>query len=120
MREIPNTERLSLLVEKINEDIGGLEDLLAERDDIREILEDEFWPDIEDEWAKTNPSDEELSARFDEVLDRIPYVDCLADGPAIREAFNDWTDGLCRDGEISQHTYDTCRYVGKYAKDADQ
>jgi hypothetical protein len=28
------------------------------------------------------------------------------DGPAIRGAWNDWTDGLCRDGRISERQRD--------------
>lgn len=45
----------------------------------------------------------------DEVL---PYVqeqyeqDGIPDWPARREAWNDWTDMLCRDGEISDWQYE--------------
>lgn len=28
------------------------------------------------------------------------------DKPALREAWNDWTDGLCKDGQITQRQYD--------------
>ena len=31
------------------------------------------------------------------------------DRPAIREAWNDWTDGLCKDGQITQRQYDRWR-----------
>ena len=45
----------------------------------------------------------------DEVL---PYVqeqyeqDGIPDWPARREAWNDWTDMLCQDGEISDWQYE--------------
>lgn len=29
------------------------------------------------------------------------------DKPAMREAWNDWTDGLCKDRRITQKQYDT-------------
>ena len=28
------------------------------------------------------------------------------DRPAIREAWNNWTDGLCKNGQITQRQYD--------------
>ena len=31
--------------------------------------------------------------------------DGIPDGPARREAWNDWTDGLCKDGQISDWQY---------------
>lgn len=29
------------------------------------------------------------------------------DKPAIEQAWNDWTDALCKNGRITQHQYDT-------------
>jgi hypothetical protein len=34
------------------------------------------------------------------------------DGPARREAWNNFTDGLCKGGQISQHQYET--WVGPH------
>lgn len=34
------------------------------------------------------------------------------DKPAIREAWNNWTDALCKDGRITQRQYDTWTYGG--------
>jgi len=47
---------------------------------------------------------------FDECV--LPWVveqheqDGVPDLPARREAWNDWTDGLCKDGEISDWQYE--------------
>jgi glycosidase len=37
------------------------------------------------------------------------------DAPAMREAFNDWTDSLCKDQEIHPEQYNCYCYVGKYS-----
>ena len=53
---------------------------------------------------------------FEEVEDLfiehiMPYVyeeyekDCIPDWPARREAWNDYTDSLCKDGEITEEDY---------------
>ena len=63
-----------------------------------------------------------MSERLDTVItfdqaceifreDILPYVieryesDGIKDGPARREAWNDWTDMLCKDGQISDWQY---------------
>lgn len=51
-----------------------------------EILRAEFWDSLSPE----------LKAQFE------------SDGPMRREAFNNWTDSLCKDGEICDDTYDEC------------
>ena len=67
-----------------------------------------------DEWEKmealeNDPSTEDLHARFDAEI--LPHVkeqyeqDGIPDVPARSEAFNDWTDALCKDGEISDQLY---------------
>jgi len=69
-------------------------------------------------WAEDNhliQSEEELSERFDQeiasmVIDQ--YGD--EDGPAMREAFNNWSDMLCKDGELHSLQYSNYCYVGKY------
>ncbi len=38
-----------------------------------------------------------------EILPRIPSND----KPARDQAWNDWTDGLCKDKQITQRQYDT-------------
>ena len=67
-------------------------------------------------------SEADLSERFDsEIVPELPaewfderstggHVDSIA----IREAFNDWTDALCKDGELHDVQYNTYCYVGKY------
>jgi hypothetical protein len=59
--------------------------------------------------------EENISADFDDQI--APWVFeqyGRGDGPAFCETFNNWTDGLCKDGEISDETYDKIVYVGKY------
>lgn len=33
------------------------------------------------------------------------------DEPALREAFNNWTDGLCKGGDLSDDAYNDCDLV---------
>lgn len=61
-------------------------------------------------------SEEELS----EMFDRDILPDVIAhygedDQPAINEAFNDWTDMLCKDGVLHPEQYNRYCYVGKLA-----
>lgn len=39
----------------------------------------------------------------EEILPLLPK----GDKPAMREAWNNWTDALCKDGVISSHQYET-------------
>lgn len=54
-------------------------------------IEDVPWVDLHD-----------LQAMWDEIRAELPDDD----EPAINEAFNNWTDALCKDGEICQWQYD--------------
>ena len=59
-------------------------------------------------------SEEKLSKRFDEdVLPSIIEAYGEDDQPAIDGGFNDWSDGLCRDGDIHEIQYDQYCYVGR-------
>lgn len=59
-----------------------------------------------------------LSKRFDEeVLPSVLEQYSESDTVAINEAFNDWTDMLCKDGEIHPEQYDSYCYVGRLADD---
>lgn len=63
-------------------------------------------------------SEEELSERFDaEVLPLIIEQYGEDDAPAINEGFNDWSDGLCKDGELHPEQYSQYCYVGRLADD---
>ncbi len=58
-------------------------------------------------------SEDELSERFDEqvlpaVIDQYGTDDTIA----ISEEFNNWTDSLCKDGEIHPEQYSEYCYVG--------
>ncbi len=54
--------------------------------------------------------EEQLSERFDEFF---PNLD-ENDKPAMRELFNNWTDSLCKGGEMHSEQYDNYCYVGNY------
>jgi len=61
-------------------------------------------------------SEEELSEQFDEhvapgVIEHYGEDDTIA----INEAFNDWADARCKDGDIHDEQYACYDYVGKYA-----
>ena len=73
--------------------------------------------DIVEEFASSNnliSSEDELSERFDEEV--LPYViECYGedDEPAINEAFSNWMDSLCKEGELHEEQYNQYEYVGR-------
>ena len=63
-------------------------------------------------------SEAELSERFYEAV--LPDVIAKYgedDQVAINEAFNDWTDMLCKDGDLHDEQYNKYCYVGRLADD---
>lgn len=50
------------------------------------------------------PTLDELRARFAEYVE--PHIQ-NDDTPALDQGWNDWTDMLCKDGEITNHQYNT-------------
>lgn len=66
-------------------------------------------------------SEQELSDRFDE--EQLQFIidangikgEAFTDTVMISEAFNDWTDMLCKEGEIHPEQYDKYCYVGAFA-----
>lgn len=59
-------------------------------------------------------SEESLSKRFDdEILPLVIEKYGEDDSVAINTAFNDWSDGLCKDGEIHSEQYNAYCYVGR-------
>lgn len=73
-----------------------------------------FFDCTEDE---QEPTEGEISERFDsEVMPFIIEQYGVDDVTAINESFNNWTDSLCKDGEISKLLYNRIEYVGKYSK----
>lgn len=63
-------------------------------------------------------SEAELSERFDEAV--LPDVIAKYgedDQVAINEAFNDWSDMLCKDGDLHDEQYNKYCYVGRLADD---
>lgn len=111
MRQIPQDlfdgEVASLLAGETPEDILTIPG-------IYEILAEWYNNDILSDWEMLNPGDEELSSRFDDILHETFQDNVPDDGPMLRERFNNWTDALCKDGEISDYTYNNCTYVGQY------
>lgn len=65
-------------------------------------------------------SEEALSERFDSEIMPLILEQHSAPGEAfedqclIDQAFNDWTDSLCKDGEIHELQYDQYTYTGKW------
>ena len=61
-------------------------------------------------------SEEELSECFDDGVAPIVIEKYGEDDePAMNEAFNNWTDSLCKNGEIHPEQYNKYCYVGKYS-----
>ena len=63
-------------------------------------------------------SESELSEKFDsEVVQAVIDQYGEDDQVAIDTAFNDWTDSLCKDGEIHPEQYNQYCYVGEYSEE---
>ena len=77
--------------------------------------------DLVEEFASDNnliASEAELSERFDDENEEwLEKMNSQGDQVAIDTHFNDWSDGLCKDGLIHDKQYHEYCYVGKYAKD---
>lgn len=75
--------------------------------------------EIIEEFADFNKlisSEEQLSELFDnDVIESVVSYYGTDDIVAINEAFNNWTDGLCKNGDIHEEQYKNYEYVGKYA-----
>jgi len=60
-------------------------------------------------------SAQELSDLFDGSIAPVVIKQyCPDDVVAMSEAFNNWVDSLCKDGEIHPAQYNDYCYVGKY------
>jgi len=75
--------------------------------------------ELVEEWAEECgliASEYELSALFDQEIAPIVIEQYGEnDEPAMSEAFNNWSDGLCRDDVLHELQYYNYCYVGKYA-----
>ena len=76
--------------------------------------------DIVEEYAMYNnliESEEQLSERFDSMLEESNFFDTYGkdDSAAINEEFCNYSDSLCKDGQIHEVQYDNYCYVGKFA-----
>ncbi len=61
-------------------------------------------------------SEDELSIMFDEQVAPLVIEQYGADDePAMSEGFNNWSDSLCKDGEIHPLQYSEYCYTGKYS-----
>jgi hypothetical protein len=85
-----------------------------------------FWDradliDLVELYAEDNgkiASESELSKLFDqEILPMVLETYSESDTVGIDQAFNDWTDSLCKDGEIHTEQYNSYCYVGRLADD---
>ena len=75
--------------------------------------------EIVEEWGYYNDllsSEEEVSERFDaEIAPAVVAKYGEDDTIAMNEAFNNWTDSLCKDGELHELQYENYEYVGRWA-----
>ena len=75
--------------------------------------------EIIEEYADTNggiDSEQALSDRFDEDIAPLVVEQYGEyDKPAMNQAFNDWSDSLCKDGELHESQYSQYCYIGEYA-----
>ncbi len=79
--------------------------------DLLEMVEE-----LASDW-KMISSEEELSEMFDEqILPLVIEKYGEEDQCAIDQAFNDWTDSLCKDGQIHEEQYNKYCYVGRCAE----
>ena len=60
-------------------------------------------------------SELELSERFDEEQEGW-LTENAEDRDAINQAFNNWSDMLCKNGEIDNIQYHHYGYIGEYSK----
>lgn len=59
---------------------------------------------------------DELSERFDaEIAPSVIEQYGEDDTVAMSEAFNNWSDALCKDGDLHQSQYNDYCYIGDYA-----
>jgi len=62
----------------------------------------------------------ELSEQFDSMIDTCSSAETLlmfnnaSDQPMMCEAFNNWTDSMCKDGTIHDLQYNEYEYVGRF------
>ena len=62
-------------------------------------------------------SQQAMSDRFDEdVAPAVIKQFGADDDVAMSEAFNNWSDAMCKDGSISYVQYDQYCYVGEYSE----
>lgn len=59
-------------------------------------------------------NEDELSKRFDNEFEEF-LAEHRDDSVMISETFNNWTDSLCKDGELHPEQYDKYCYTGKYS-----
>lgn len=61
-------------------------------------------------------SNEELSELFDDSIAPMVVKQYGEDDKvAMNEAFSNWLDGLCKEGEIHPEQYSKYHYVGEYS-----
>lgn len=72
-------------------------------------------------WALDNDciaSEQELSDLFDQEIAPLVIAQYGEnDHDAMIQAFNDWSDGLCKDDQLHDYQYNNYGYVGKYSNE---
>lgn len=85
---------------------------MTELELVEAYIESAYGPDIADNFA----DEQSLSDAFDaEIAEYVIAQYGEDDEPAMSEAFNNWTDSLCKEGRLHSVQYSTYCYVGKYS-----
>jgi hypothetical protein len=71
--------------------------LISSEDDLSERFDNEVMPSILGNYNKSKPGK------------------AFTDQHLVNEAFNNWTDSLCKDGEIHPLQYDEYGYIGEWS-----
>lgn len=98
----------------INENIDEVTEIVTSHEDFDMLAAVEDYAEYHGEIS----SESMLSERFDSYIhDVMTYEELqnfINDGPMFRETFNNWTDSLCKGGELHDLQYHEYGYVGQY------
>ena len=101
--------------------VGGLLDTdqnVVANDAIKTALYEQYGElELVEEFASDNnliDSEQALSDLFDESFEDFLHEN-RDDRIMISETFNNWSDGLCKDGQLHSVQYHNYCYVGKYS-----
>lgn len=86
----------------------GLDGTHTDYHDSDEVIEETVYVVHGIEHDDISDADEILRAEFWEMFSNDEKAQLMDDRPMRAEAFNNWTDSLCKGGEICEDTYNEC------------